>query len=113
MRRCSLAVLVWSFLCLPCSAQTAGVITGEIRDSTGAVIPGATVTVQNHSTNALRTVVSNDSGVYSVPALQPGTYTVKTELQGFRTVTRDVEVQVQQALRINFTLEVGQVEETV
>ncbi|PYR59400.1 MAG: hypothetical protein DMF91_14940 [Acidobacteria bacterium] len=113
MRRSSLTLLVWFFFCLPGFAQTSGEITGEVRDATGAVIPGATVTVRNHSTNALRTVVSNNAGVYSFPALQPGTYTVKTELQGFRTVARDVELQVQQTLRINFALEVGQIEETV
>ena len=113
MHRSSFTMLVWFLFCLPCFAQTSGEITGEVKDSTGAVIPGATVTVRNHSTNALRTVVSNNSGVYSFPALQPGTFTVKVELQGFRTLTRDVEVQVQQTVRINFTLEVGQIEETV
>ena len=57
------AVLVWLFVCAPCFAQTAGEITGEVRDATGGVIPGATVTVRNHSTNALRTVVSYNAGV--------------------------------------------------
>jgi hypothetical protein len=99
------------FLCLPSFAQTAGEITGEIRDSSGGVIPGATVTVRNQSTNAIRTAVSNNAGVYSFPVLQPGTYEVKAELQGFRAVAREVDLQVQQTARINFTLDVGQITE--
>jgi hypothetical protein len=113
MRRSLLPVLVWSFLCSPGFAQTSGEITGVVRDGTGGVLPGATLTIQSRSTNALRTAQSNSAGVYGFPALQPGPYTVKVELPGFRSVTREVEVQVQQTLRINFSLEVGQVEETV
>lgn len=71
MHRSSFAVVVWLFLCLPAFAQTAGEITGEVRDSSGGVIPGASVTVRNQSTNAIRTAVSNSAGVYSFPVDLP------------------------------------------
>src|SRR5213592_3676719 len=96
------------------AAQTLGEITGVVRDSSGAVIPGATVAVTNPATNATRTVMSNEAGVYRFPALQPGTYTIKVEMAGFRTITQTgVELQVQQSARIDFSLQVGQVAETI
>src|SRR5438132_1190888 len=96
------------------AAQTLGEITGWVRDSSGAVIPGATVAVTNPATNATRTVMSNEAGVYHFPALQPGTYTIKVEMAGFRTITQTgVELQVQQSARLDFSLQVGQVTETI
>src|SRR5437773_9682905 len=92
------------------AAQTLGEITGVVRDSSGAVVPGATVTVTNPATNASRTAISNEAGVYNFPALQPGMYNMKVEIGGFRTLTRnDVELQVQQTARIDFALQVGAV----
>src|SRR5205809_3495298 len=111
MRRCLFTVLVWSIFCLPCGAQTAGDITGVVRDSTGAVVPGVTVTVLNKATSATRTTSSNEVGLFDFPVLQPGTYTVKSELDGFKTATRDVELQVQQTVRVDFTLELGTIAE--
>ena len=55
---------------------------------------------------------SNEAGAYSFPAMPPGTYTVKAELQGFKTVQNTVELHVEQTLRLNFTLEVGALTET-
>ena len=98
MQRTWFAVLVSLVLSVPSFAQTLGTITGEVKDSTGAVIPGATVTVVNKATNATRTTQSNEVGLFDFPALPPGTYTVKTELDGFKTATRDVVLQVQQTL---------------
>jgi hypothetical protein len=103
--------LTWLLLCAPCFAQTLGTITGEVKDSTGAVIPGVTVTVVNKATNATRTTSSNAVGLFDFPALPPGTYTVKSELEGFKTATRDVELQVQQTARVDFKLELGTVSE--
>ena len=68
--------LLFSAVCLlfsaPCFAQTMGTITGEVKDSSGAIIPGATVTVQNAGTNATRETQTNGDGVYGFPALVPG-----------------------------------------
>ncbi len=112
MRRTLFVGLTWLLLCAPCVAQTLGTITGEVRDSTGLVVPGATVIVVNKATNATRTTSSNAVGLFDFPALPPGTYTVKSELQGFKTATRDIELQVQQTARVNFTLELGTLNET-
>src|SRR5262249_51152527 len=74
-------------------------------------VPGVTVTVVNKATNATRTTISNAVGLFDFPALPPGRYTVKSELEGFKTATRDVELQVQQTARVDFTLELGAVSE--
>ena len=77
------------FLAFPplAAAQiTRGAISGTVRDASGAVVPGATVTVTNVATNISRSAVSDAQGFYRVPALEPGTYTVRTELSGFQTV---------------------------
>jgi hypothetical protein len=111
MSRTVFVGLTWLLLCAPCFAQTLGTITGEVKDSTGAVVPGATVTVVNRATNATRTTTSNEVGLFDFPALPPGSYTVKSELEGFKTATLDVELQVQQTARVNFTLELGAISE--
>src|SRR2546428_11842903 len=112
MRRTLFVGLTSLLLCAPCFAQALGTITGEVKDSTGGVVPGVTVTVVNKATNATRTTVSNAVGLFDFPALPPGPYTVNTELSGFKTSTRDVELQVQQTARVNFTLELSTLSET-
>ncbi len=94
-------------------AQTLGVISGEVKDSSGAIVPGVTVTVTNKATNATREAQSNTSGEFSFPALQPGNYELKATLPGFRTVTQAVELQVQGAPRVNFKMEVGELAESM
>lgn len=94
--------------------QTFGDISGEVRDSSGASIPGAQVTITNVDTNAIRAAVSNEEGLYSFPALTPGTYNLKAEKTGFKTVTRpQILIQVQQSARIDVEMPVGQVSESV
>ena len=94
--------------------QTLGEITGEVRDPSGSVVVGAEVTVTNNATAAARSVVTNSAGLYSFPSLQPGVYTVKVTMPGFQALTRpDIELQVQQTARIDFTLRLGQVSEVV
>jgi hypothetical protein len=109
----AIAVMAMASL-VPVSGQTFGDISGEVRDTTGASIPAAQVTVVNVDTNATRTAVSNESGLYSFPALPPGTYTLKVEKAGFKTVTRpSILIQVQQSARVDMELPVGQVSESV
>src|SRR5688500_4669857 len=103
MLRSVLIVLVWLLTCVPALAQTLGTTTVGVKDASGAIIPGATVTAQSTSTNATREAQSNETGAYSFPALPPGPYVVKAELQGFRTVTQGVELHVEQTVRVNFT----------
>ncbi|HOK48344.1 MAG TPA: carboxypeptidase-like regulatory domain-containing protein, partial [Bryobacteraceae bacterium] len=91
-----------------------GEIVGEVKDASGAVIPGANVTVTNTATNTSRSVVTNEAGLYAFPALVPGPYRLRVEASGFKTINRgDIELQVQQTARLDFTMEVGQVTETI
>ena len=83
----ALAMLASLLLADPAAAQlTRGGISGIVRDQQGAVVPGATVTVKNLSTGAVRSAVTDLNGLYRVPALEPGLYMVRTELAGFSTV---------------------------
>lgn len=105
------------FLCLSLGlvrAQTTGAITGEVKDQTGAMIPNAAVTATNTATNVARTTLTNTSGVYDFPGLIPGTYQIKVAAGGFQTaVTNNIELQVQQTARVDFSLAVGQGSQTV
>src|SRR3954449_2000504 len=99
---------------LPSFGQTFGEVTGRISDPTGAAIPTAQITLTSTATNAVRTTVSTDSGDYSFPAVAPGSYSVKVEKTAFKAATStNVEVQIQQTVRLDFTLQVGQVSESV
>src|SRR5262249_43204448 len=79
MRRSLVVGWTWLLLCVPVFAQTLGTITGEVKDSTGAVIPGVTVTVTNKATNATRTTTTNEVGLFDFPALPPGSYVLKSD----------------------------------
>src|SRR6185369_16062903 len=95
-------------------AQTSGSIAGVILDQSGSAIPGATVGLTNTETNAARSVLTNDAGAYLFPTLPPGTYNLKAEKTGFKSLVQNkVEIQVQQNARIDFRLEVGQVTESI
>ena len=113
MHRVPCLILACLFLASPSFAQTLGTIGGEVRDSSGAIVPGATITATSKATNATRETQSNTSGEYNFPAMQPGAYEVKAELPGFRTVTLGVELQVNGAARVNFKMEVGELAESM
>src|SRR5215831_3877217 len=75
-------------LSLPVIAQvTTADIVGRVSDTSGAVLPGATVTVENIDTRATRSAVSNESGDYVFNLLPIGRYSVRIELRGFKTFT--------------------------
>ena len=65
-------------------AQATGQITGVVTDGSGAVLPGVTVEATNAGTGAVRTAVTGSDGLYTLPLLQPGVYTVRATLEGFR-----------------------------
>src|SRR6266581_2203272 len=95
-------------------AQTFGEVTGRVTDPSGAVIPGAAVTLTNVNTNAVRNVVTTEAGAYTIPSVAPGFYRLRTELRGFKAaVSEPFEVQVQQVLRLDMVLQVGQISETI
>ncbi len=95
-------------------AQATGQITGVVTDGSGAVLPGVTVEATNAGTGAVRTAVTGSDGLYTLPLLQPGVYTVRATLEGFRVGQQDgVRVTVTETARAVFQLEVGQISETV
>jgi len=114
-RRILGALCVLVTLGLPLHAQTpSGEISGVVTDASGSVLPAVKVTITNVATNGVREVTTNESGIYLVPALQPGVYTLKAERQGFRAVERaNIEVLVGSANRISITLDVGQLTDVV
>src|ERR1700723_3483338 len=95
-------------------AQTAGQITGEVRDSSGALVPDAAVTATNAATQVSRSTVTNKEGAYSFPDLSPGIYSVRVAAKGFGVVVKtNVEIQVQQVLQLDFDVAVGQNTQTI
>jgi hypothetical protein len=96
------------------SAQTfQGSLRGSVRDAQG-VVPAATVTLVNEQTKVARQTVTNAAGEYVFPAVDPGTYTVRTNITGFKTFEqKGVRIGTQQALTLDVALAVGAIEETV
>jgi hypothetical protein len=113
MRQVAMALAAACLLMNTVSAQTFGGITGEVKDSSGAIMPSVAITVTNTGTNAARSVVTNASGIYNVPDLVPGTYQIKVSASGFQQMVSTVEIQVQQVARVDFTLTVGQATQTI
>ena len=91
-----------------------GIINGRVSDSSGAVIPGVNVTLTSPAIQGNRTAVSGETGAYQFLLIPAGSYTLKFELPGFKTVNHDgIIVQVQKTTAINVTLEVSATAETV
>ena len=97
----------------PLLAQTTGSVSGTIKDNSGAVVPGVSVTVENVETKATRTAVTGDSGTYQIALLPPGRYRVRADLQGFRSEERDLTLVVSQNARFDFAMNLGSLEETI
>jgi len=94
--------------------RTQGTISGTVKDSTGAVVPGADVTATNQATGVSRGTVTNDAGFYSLPNLLIGTYTITAALTGFKkTEIKEVKLDVAQDRVVDITLTVGQITEIV
>jgi len=112
----------WAFLILAATlvvaaaadAQvTTGTIIGSVTDSSG-VVPGATVTVREVNKGTTTTYVTDETGTYTAPFLVPGTYAVEVNVQGFKKSIREgIILQVNQRARVDVTLEVGRLEETM
>jgi hypothetical protein len=89
-------------------AQTSlGGVTGLVKDSSGAVVPGVTVTLQNTGTNQIRTTVSTDTGLYSFPSIPAGDYLISAENAGFQKYEAKLVVRVGQELTVDISLAVG------
>src|SRR5262245_60554800 len=89
-------------------------ISGIVRDTTGAVIPGVSVTVKHTESGLTRTAITNETGGYNLQALPVGPYEVSTDLTGFKSqVRRGINLVVGQEAVVNLTMEVGGVAEKV
>jgi hypothetical protein len=116
MRQRLLMGVVFLFaFALPAFGQTpSGEISGTVSDSSGSVMPGVRVTLTNAATNAIRLTQTNESGLYVFPAVPPGTYNLKVELEGFSSAEQtNINVQVGSANRFPFTLAIGQLSDVV
>jgi hypothetical protein len=109
-----LACLLTMLLFLPAlvSAQTAE-LRGSVSDSSGGALPGASVTIVNDATGVERSVVTDEQGVFRVPLLQPGPYTIASSLMGFGTDTRKIVLTVGQIADLRIALSLGAIQESV
>jgi hypothetical protein len=95
-------------------AQATGQMSGTVRDASGAVLPGVTITVTQTDTGFTRTVVTEGGGTYVVPNLPTGPYKLEASLQGFRSYSQTgIVLQVNGNPTINVTLAIGDVAETI
>jgi hypothetical protein len=102
------ALVAILFLVAPLQGQTvSGTVTGTVIDSSGAIIPGATVTVKNTDTGGARTGVTNGAGYFSIPALPPGPYLLDVKIKGFQEETSSLTVSVGQTLSVSLKMQVG------
>src|SRR5437762_1266197 len=111
-----------AFLCSVCLfifassafSQTTATISGTITDTTGGVLPGVRVTIQQTETGLVRAATTSSDGRFVFAGIPVGRYTVRGELPGFRSVARqDLVVTVGQTLAVPLVMEVGAVEQTV
>jgi hypothetical protein len=102
------------FVCVALQAQApTGTILGTVTDSSGAVIPQATITITNKATGNPRNLTANAEGLFSAPALPAGDYEVRGEREGFRTTVRDASVLAGSDTTVNLALTVGASKEVV
>jgi hypothetical protein len=94
--------------------ETTSAIIGQVSDASGAMVPGATITIRNAETGLQRAATSDDSGRFNFPQLKPGTYSVRVEAQGFEPQQNDsVSAGLGQKQSANFILRVAQAREHV
>ena len=107
---------VFAFLVLAASlhAQVAGTISGFVKDQTGAVVPGASVTAVLTGQQLTRSAVSDSTGFYNLLSMQPGEYEVTTAAQGFdKQAQAGVRLTSGESLRVDVTLKVGSLQSEI
>src|SRR5687767_12748859 len=109
-----LALMVCVLVQLAPAQVVSGVIVGTVMDPSGAVVPGAAVTLTNEQTNIDSKVTTDESGNYVVPNLRPGTYSVKVEASGFKpSVAKGVSAFSNRTVRADVALETGTITQAV
>jgi hypothetical protein len=118
-QHCCFAILLAAVLFLSVAMSLAaqlptGTFLGVVKDASGAVVPGATVTVQSAETNQTRQAQTDSGGAYRIPALPVGHYSIRVEHGGFKTETQTgLNLEVGQEAVVDFALEVGTTEQSV
>jgi hypothetical protein len=103
-----------TFVATGWSQVVGSTISGAVHDTSGAAIPGATVTIRNVETGTTRTLISDGEGRYAAPSVTVGTYTVSASREGFSTQTQTgIRVVIGQSLAVDLSLAVGQVRQSV
>jgi Carboxypeptidase regulatory-like domain/TonB dependent receptor-like, beta-barrel len=96
------------------SQANTGRIFGTINDTSGALIPGVTVSITDVDRGTSRTIVTDETGAYNIPSLPPGTYRIRAELPGFKTTERpNLVLEIGKELKIDLTLEPGAVNDKI
>ncbi|HYR88762.1 MAG TPA: TonB-dependent receptor [Terriglobia bacterium] len=114
LRFACIAIVVFLSVSLVFGQGAVAEVNGTVADQSGALLPGVIVTVTEEATGLVRTVITNESGRFVIPAVQPGRYTMKAEFPGFQTQTRNgLVVGVGQALTINLALTVGSLSDEI
>src|SRR5262245_41491404 len=110
-----LFVTAWVHSGTPVYAQTGqGILTGSVTDSSGALIPGASVLVRNQNTGFTYNAVTTQEGIYRIPYLNAGSYEVSFEASGFKKLVRnDIPIRSTETLRLDVSMEVGNVVESI
>ncbi|MCC6262245.1 MAG: TonB-dependent receptor [Bryobacterales bacterium] len=108
-------VLALALMASPSLAQVLyGTVTGTVTDGTGASVAGAAVTLTNSATNQPRSAATNEAGVFLFPNVQSGPYDLRVVQDGFTEfVRRGVQVSINQVVRVDVPLQVGQVSESI
>src|SRR5262245_7842801 len=114
-RRLIVSASVFVMLAAPALAQIdRGQISGSVKDETGLVIPGATVTATNVDTGIARTAVTDATGYYVFTSLAPAVYDVEAELQGFKKfVKKGVRLDASASVSVDVTLPTGAISESI
>ena len=114
LRGCSYGILILLLTASAVWAQATAQLSGTVRDESGAVLPGVTVTATQTGTGLVRTVVTDETGGYLLTNLPTGPYRLEVALQGFKTyVQTGIVLQVGGTPTVNATLAVGALEESV
>ncbi len=112
--RAALALMVFGSVLTTLHAQLSTTsISGTVTDNSGAILPGAQITMVNKDTSARVDAQSNDKGIYIFPAVSPGSYSMSVEMPNFRRYVRDLTLVSGQVLALDVKMEVGQSSQTV
>jgi hypothetical protein len=107
-------VLCVSFVSILAAQTNRGSISGTVKDATGSVVPGASIVVTNSGTNETRRLVSSPIGSFMVPDLDPVTYEIAVEAQGFiKQRVNKVKVDTASVASVVITLQAGSVDTTI